>query len=131
VTVIAALLAAEHDLTFLHGCTAKDGPGEWTIDHSKTLAAIADALSAIGVSTDTCRECDRKETQDMSIDKLTRRQNELISEALCAVAIDRCTHQGMPETLKTLRRALVSEMEAVTRETGRSEGLRGVRSIDG
>jgi hypothetical protein len=26
-TVIATLLAAEHDLAFLHGCTAKDGGG--------------------------------------------------------------------------------------------------------
>ncbi len=55
-SVISALLAAEHDLAFLHGCTAKDGPGEWEIDHSKTLALIAESLSAIGVSTDTGRE---------------------------------------------------------------------------
>jgi hypothetical protein len=57
-TVISALLSAEHDLAFLHGCIAKDGPGEWEIDHSKTLTQIAEALSAIGVSTDTGRECE-------------------------------------------------------------------------
>jgi hypothetical protein len=57
-TVIAALLAAEHDLAFLHGSTASDGCGTWKIDHSRSLAAILDALSAIGVSTDTGRECE-------------------------------------------------------------------------
>lgn len=56
-TVISALLAAEHDLAFLHGSKASDGHGEWVIDHAKTLAAVRDALSAIGVSTDTYREC--------------------------------------------------------------------------
>ena len=57
-TVIAALLAAEHDLAFLHGCTASDGPGEWKVDHAKTLALIEEALVAIGVSSDTGRECE-------------------------------------------------------------------------
>lgn len=56
-TVISALLAAEHDLAFLHGSKANDGHGEWVIDHARTLAAIRDALSAIGVSTDSDREC--------------------------------------------------------------------------
>lgn len=57
-TIIAALLAAEHDLAFLHGSTADDGCGTWPIDHAKTLALIADALSAIGVSRETGRECE-------------------------------------------------------------------------
>lgn len=57
-TVISALLAAEHDLAFLHGSTAVDGMGAWKIDHAQTLAAIVDALSAIGVSRDTGRECE-------------------------------------------------------------------------
>lgn len=56
-TVISALLSAEHDLAFLHGSKANDGHGEWVIDHAGTLAAIRDALAAIGVSTDSDREC--------------------------------------------------------------------------
>lgn len=56
-SVISTLLAAEHDLAFLHGSKANDGHGEWDIDHTKTLAAIRDALAAIGVSTDNGREC--------------------------------------------------------------------------
>lgn len=51
-TIIAALLAAEHELAFLHGSTADDGCRTWSIDHAKTLALIADALSAIGVIRD-------------------------------------------------------------------------------
>lgn len=52
-------------------------------------------------------------------DKLTPRQNELISEALCiAVRYDQGTGlMTTPEKLKELRRALVSELEAVTAET--------------
>lgn len=36
-TVIEALLAAEHDLDFLHGSTASDGRGAWTVNHAETL----------------------------------------------------------------------------------------------
>lgn len=50
-------------------------------------------------------------------DKLTPRQNELISETLCAIAAARVGHESTPEVLRTIRRALVSELEAVTRET--------------
>lgn len=57
-SVISALLAAEHDLAFLQGSTDSDGYSTWKIDHAKTLALIRDALSAIGVSTDTGRECE-------------------------------------------------------------------------
>lgn len=57
-SVIAALLAAEHDLSFLHGSTASDGGGTWQVDHAKTLALITEALSAIGVSRETGRECE-------------------------------------------------------------------------
>ena len=53
----------------------------------------------------------------MTTDKLTPRQNELISEALCSVAVELCASSSTPEVLKTLRRALVSELEAVTAET--------------
>lgn len=49
--------------------------------------------------------------------KLTPRQNELISDALCQIAIELCGSSSAPETLTTLRRALVSELEAVTSET--------------
>lgn len=56
-SVIEALLAAEHDLAFLHGSTASDGYGSWTIDHAETLAKIRAALEAIGVSNETGREC--------------------------------------------------------------------------
>ena len=64
-------------------------------------------------------------------DKLTPRQNELISEALCRSAIEMCRDLRAPESLKTLRRALVSELEEVTSETDRRRALEGVRSIDG
>jgi hypothetical protein len=67
----------------------------------------------------------------MTTDKLTPRQNELISEALCSVAVELCASSSTPEVLKTLRRALVSELEAVTAETDRRTALSGVRSIDG
>lgn len=61
-SLIATLLAAEHDLALLHGCHVTDRPDlenapHWIIDHAKTLAAIRDALAAIGVSTDTGHEC--------------------------------------------------------------------------
>ena len=59
------------------------------------------------------------------------RQNELISEALCSVAVELCAGSSTPEVLKTFRRALVSELEAVTAETDRRTALSGVRSIDG
>lgn len=67
----------------------------------------------------------------MTNDKLTPRQNELISEALCSVAMANCFRSGTPEVLKTLRRALVSELEAVTTETDRCSSPAGARSIDG
>lgn len=57
-SIISALLAAEHDLAFLHGSTASDGGGTWQVDHAKTLEMIDDALSAIGVSRETGRECE-------------------------------------------------------------------------
>ncbi len=53
----------------------------------------------------------------MTHDKLTLRQNELISEALCSLAVQLGGSDSTPEVLKTLRRALVNELEAVTRET--------------
>lgn len=50
-------------------------------------------------------------------DKLTPRQNELISEALCFIAIEQASSDRAPEVLKKIRRALISELEAVTSET--------------
>jgi hypothetical protein len=64
-------------------------------------------------------------------DKLTPRQNELISEAICKVAIDMQGRDSTPEVLKTLRRALVTELEAVSSETTLSASGQGVRSICG
>ncbi|MDP2815751.1 MAG: hypothetical protein Q8O19_03625 [Rectinemataceae bacterium] len=49
--------------------------------------------------------------------KLTPRQNEIISEALGAIAVIMREQQTAPEVLETIRRALVSEMEVVTAET--------------
>lgn len=67
----------------------------------------------------------------MNEDKLTPRQNELISETLCSVAIALCGTSSAPEKITTLRRALVSELQAVTRETGESAEFRHFRSISG
>lgn len=64
-------------------------------------------------------------------DKLTPRQNELISASLCEIASRLAESESAPEKLKTIRRALVSELEAVTSETSLSKELRGARSIDG
>lgn len=50
-------------------------------------------------------------------DKLTPRQNELISETLCRIAAEECENERTPEILKTIRRALVGELQAVTAET--------------
>lgn len=50
-------------------------------------------------------------------DKLTPRQNELISEALVRIAETDRGQSEMPERLKTIRRAMVAELEAVTAET--------------
>ena len=67
-TVIDALLRAEHDLVFLHGSHATDRPDllpdapHWVIDHAESLAMIRKALADLGVSSDTCRECDRCRT---------------------------------------------------------------------
>lgn len=63
-SIISALLAAEHDLAFLHGCSVTDRADmlpdapHWVIDHEKTLAQIREALTSIGVSNDTGRECE-------------------------------------------------------------------------
>lgn len=51
------------------------------------------------------------------MDKLTPRQNEIISEALARIAESNFMIDGTPERLKTIRRALVAELEAVTDET--------------
>ncbi len=67
----------------------------------------------------------------MSDNKLTPRQNELISETLCRIAVRICLAPRAPEMLKTLRRALVNELEEVTTETSLQSVLGGVRSIDG
>jgi len=64
-------------------------------------------------------------------DKLTPRQNELISDALCKVAVELAGSDSAPEVLKTLRRALVAELEAVTRETALAPYARDARSIAG
>ena len=62
-SVIAALLRAEHDLAFLHGCHVTDRPDmlpdalHWVIDHAETLLMIRGALESIGVSNETGREC--------------------------------------------------------------------------
>lgn len=64
-------------------------------------------------------------------DKLTPRQNKLISEALCRSAIEMCSDSRAPERLKTLRRALVDELETVTAETDLRMPLSGARSIGG
>jgi len=50
-------------------------------------------------------------------DKLTPRQNEIISETLARIAEADQRSDGMPERLKTIRRSLVAELEAVTAET--------------
>lgn len=53
-------------------------------------------------------------------DKLTPRQNELITQALCNLVQRTPGMLGCditPEKLKEIRRALVSECEAVTAET--------------
>ena len=63
-------------------------------------------------------------------DKLTPRQNELVSEALCKIAAEMAGLPIAPEILKTLRRALVSELEAVTGETS-TESYPASRSISG
>ena len=62
--------------------------------------------------------------------KLTPRQNELISEILCRIAFDASSKEDLPERLKTIRRALVSELEAVTAETS-TESYPTARSISG
>ena len=62
-------------------------------------------------------------------DKLTPRQNELISETLCKIAVEMAGRDHAPDVLKTLRRALVSELEVVTAET--SEVYPATRSISG
>lgn len=63
-------------------------------------------------------------------DKLTPRQNELISDALCQIAINMADSERTPEVIKTIRRALVSELEAVTAETS-IECFPAARSISG
>lgn len=63
-------------------------------------------------------------------DKLTPRQNELISEALCRISVEEFGNDCAPELLKTIRRALVSELQAVTAETDQSLTHAG-RSISG
>lgn len=45
--------------------------------------------------------------------KLTPRQNELISETLCRIAAEECENERTPEILKTIRRALVRELQEV------------------
>lgn len=69
----------------------------------------------------------------MSMDKLTPRQNELISEALCSIAVElaRMHTDAAPERLKELRRALVSELEAVTAETDLPMSSSSARSVVG
>lgn len=63
-------------------------------------------------------------------DKLTPRQNELISAAICNIASSLVGSDKAPEILKEIRRALVSELEAVTSETSLGSDLT-VRSIAG
>lgn len=63
-------------------------------------------------------------------DKLTPRQNELISAAICNIASNMAGDEKAPEILKEVRRALVSELEAVTAETSLGSDLT-VRSIAG
>lgn len=50
-------------------------------------------------------------------DKLTPRQNELISEALCNVGVGKSGMEGLPVVLTELRRSLVNELQAVAAET--------------
>lgn len=64
------------------------------------------------------------------MEKITPRQNELLSEALCQIAVKLCDAEHAPERIKTIRRALLSEMEAVTLETCFFPDLR-VRSTCG
>jgi hypothetical protein len=67
-------------------------------------------------------------------DKLTPRQNEIISEALAQIAT-KAAEQGrdkdLPERIKTIRRALVNELEAVTAETTRYPFSSDAPSISG
>ena len=48
--------------------------------------------------------------------KLTPRQNEIISEALVAYAVENFTGR-LPKDLKSLRESLVTELKAVTADT--------------
>ena len=53
-------------------------------------------------------------------EKLTPRQNEIVSEALAQIAVtlaEQGRHDETPERIKTIRRALVNELEAVSSET--------------
>lgn len=63
-------------------------------------------------------------------DKLTPRQNELISHALCNLALAEALNSRLPSILSTVRQALVSELLEVTDAT-RSSAFSGARSIDG
>lgn len=65
----------------------------------------------------------------MTTDKLTPRQNEIVSEALARIAVEHADASDAPDLLKTLRRALVNELEAVTAETDRPDSP--ARSISG
>ena len=50
-------------------------------------------------------------------EKLTPRQNEIISEALAQAGVNMADDPIMQERLSTLQRSLVKEMSEVTRET--------------
>lgn len=59
------------------------------------------------------------------MNKLTPRQNELISGALCSIASSLAQEKNAPEVLTTLRCALVAELEAVTAETNPGSSPQG------
>lgn len=67
-------------------------------------------------------------------DKLTPRQNEIISEALAQISVtlvEQGRHEDLPECIRPIRRSLVSEMEAVTAETTRHPFSSDAPSIAG
>lgn len=79
---------------------------------------LADAAVTAAVATNLYNNMHiAAEKRNSTMTKLTPRQNELISETLCQIASNAARSETVPELLKTVRRALIAELEAVTTET--------------
>lgn len=118
-SVIEALLAAEHDLAVLHGSTASDGPGSWTIDHAETLAKLRAALEAIGVSIETGRECascrnrpSRTSNDRQTENRLAALEAEALDSDMQGIAGDVMRSAGYPTLLWQRVRVLEQRLRA-------------------